>query len=87
MNETDYQEAITEIYQSYDAFYIENKYTEDGGTHKKEFDVLIEFVKNDERALRIINWIKHHYDCYYKIEADNSIEFYYLRNFIKEGRK
>ena len=79
--------AINEIQDSYDAFYILNKYGTDG-THKKEFDILFEFVKNDELGKNALNWIKHEYDCYYKNDYysnDKNSPFAYLEEFIKEA--
>ena len=58
-------EAVKEILNSYDAFYITNKYGDDG-THKEEFNLLKDYFKNDEVGLKALSWISHVYDCYYK---------------------
>ena len=77
--------ALEEIQNNYDAFYITNKYG-DNGTHKKEFDILKEVVGDDDLGLRAINWIKHQYDCYYKSNYIDNVEksaFDYLEEIIK----
>lgn len=76
--------AIEEIQNSYDAFYIENKYGD--GTHKKEFDILYEFAKDKEMTLRALNWIKGCYDCYYKNDYIDIKEtaFAYILKLIRE---
>jgi hypothetical protein len=76
--------ALKEIKNSYDAFYILNKYG-DKGTHKKEFDILNEVVKNDDLGKRALNWIKHEYDCYYKENYIDNVEksaFDYVEELI-----
>lgn len=65
MNKEVLIEAIDDLWNSYDAFYFENKYS-DHNTHQKEFDLLNKYFENDEIALKVINWIKYSYDCYYK---------------------
>jgi len=83
------KEALNEIYNNYDAFYIGNKYGGDEyKTHKKEFDILIDFVKNDEMGGRAVSWIMHEYDCYYKNEyADEKDDnaFNYLKKLIEKS--
>ena len=78
-------EALKEIQNNYDAFFMLNKYSDDG-THKKEFDILKKAVGDDELGLRAINWIKNEYDCYYKMDyVDNKDSaFDYLEKLIKE---
>jgi hypothetical protein len=80
--------ALNDIQDSYDAFYIANKYGDDG-THKKEFDILFKFVKDDDLGKRALNWIKHEYDCYYKEDYshDENSPFAYLEKLIKEGEE
>jgi hypothetical protein len=78
--------ALKEIQDNYDAFYILNKYG-DNGTHKKEFDILNDFIKDDDLGKRALNWIRHEYDCYYKDDYIDNIEksaFDYLEEIIKE---
>lgn len=82
-------EALDSILETYDAFYITNKYG-DNGTHELEFAVLLEYIftvndKPDELALRAIAWIKDCYDCYYKEnykDDSDDTAFSYLRKFI-----
>ena len=74
--------AIDALMNEYDAFLFVNKYGEN--THKKEFDLLIEYFKNDEIALKAINWIKYSYDYYYNDEyvEDENNAFAYLKNKV-----
>lgn len=76
-------EALKKIKDSYDAFYITNKYGP--GTHKEEFDILIKAIKDDGLGLRAINWLKHQYDCYYKDDyskENKKSAFYYLEELL-----
>jgi len=83
----DNEKMLKEIFEEYDAFFVENKYGE--GTHKKQFDTLKEVLKDDEMSMRALNWIHDCYDCYYKDEHKNHVDktkynersaFYYLQN-------
>lgn len=79
---------LNEIKDGYDAYYIENKYGEEG-THKEQFEKLREYLKDDEMSMIALNWISHRYDCYYKDDEDYNVEndsnpFYYLETKIKE---
>ena len=79
---------LDEIKDGYDAYYIENKYGEEG-THKEQFEKLREYLKDDEMSMRALNWISQCYDCYYKDDEDYNVEndsnpFYYLETKIKE---
>lgn len=73
--------ALDSIKDSYDAFYIANKYG-DNGTHDKEFELLSEL--KGELVPKALGWIKHQYDCYYKdkYKDESGSAFEYLRNLI-----
>lgn len=80
--------SLNEIKNGYDAYYIENKYSEET-THKEQFEKLREYLKDDGMSMRALNWISHCYDCYYKDDKFYNIEgdanpFYYLETKIKE---
>ena len=79
--ENKYQEALDSIKESYDAFYIENKYGTN--THLKEFELLSNL--KGEKVVNAINWIMFEYDCYYKDDYDdeNGTAFGYLRGLIE----
>lgn len=80
--------ALDEIKDTYDAFYITNKYDEENktGTHTKQFDLLSKELELplDRGALA---WIKWEYDCYYKKDYENeeNTPFGYVRNVIRNG--
>ena len=76
-------EALDDIKDIYDAFYIHNKYGEN--THQKQFDLLEKNLKGD-KVSNAIAWIKGCYDCYYKYEFEDETgtAFGYLRSLIKE---
>lgn len=81
--------AVEELFNHYDAFLIENKYSSieefEDNTHKKEFTMLINKFKNDETSMRAISWILNCYDCFYKNEfIDDKSAFAYLKRKIKE---
>lgn len=61
------EEALNSILRTYDAFYIENKYDR-GKTHKEEFEILEKTFEGDNYMLKVLNDIKHGYDCYYEEE-------------------
>ena len=80
--------ALDEIKESYDAFYIVNKY-DDGNTkntHKEQFALLSKELNLplDRGALA---WIKCEYDSYYKgdYEDETGSAFEYIRNLILKG--
>ena len=62
-----YKAALQSIMDSYDAFYIENKYGE-CITHKKEFELLESLATPDNKVKNALAWIKDKYDCFYKEE-------------------
>ena len=74
-----YKEAINNLKNGYDAFYLENKYG--CGTHEKEFEYLSTLFEKAENALA---WIKDCYDCYYKDELPYGNAFDYLESLVKE---
>lgn len=80
--------ALDEIKDSYDAFFIGNKYDDDNtkNTHKEQFALL---SKELELPLNrgALAWIKYEYDCYYKGEYENEsgTAFGYIRNIILNG--
>lgn len=81
--------AIDELFNNYDAFFINNKYSStenlEDNTHEKEFKLLIDKFKNDEISMRAIKWILNCYDCYLKDEfMDDGTAFEYLRRKIRE---
>lgn len=79
-----YEEALDKIKNSYDAFFIQNKYG-DKGTHDEEFNLLASLpeLSLDKGALC---WIKYEYDCYYKDEYADEIgtAFEFVRNICKK---
>lgn len=80
----EYLKAVDSLLDSYDAYYIANKYDEKNNTHKKEFKMLIDLFENSEMDLRAIQWIHNCYDCYYKsqYENDEKSPFAYLKASI-----
>ncbi len=74
------EEALNRIIDSYDAYYVENKYGK--GTHEEEFELLSQ-LKGD-KVSNAIAWIRDCYDCYYKEDYinDDSSAFAYLRSLI-----
>ncbi len=77
---------LLEIWTSYDAYYIGNKYGEEN-THKEQFERLRELLKSDEASYKTLNWISQYYDSYYKNEYDlknRDNPFYYLQCKINE---
>lgn len=85
-----YLNALEEILNNYDAFFINNKYGDmKENTHKEQFELLISLFKDDELSMRAINWIKNCYDCYYKseVENDDNTAFGHLKKEImKKGK-
>lgn len=79
-------EAIDNLFNSYDAYLINNKYGSiEGNTHEKEFKILIDRFKNDEMSMKAINWILNCYDYYYKDEfSDDKSAFAFLKNRLEE---
>lgn len=79
-----YEEAIEKVVESYDAFYILNKYDPEKGTHVEEFALLEDLIPHGEKVANALSWIKHQYDCYYKEEVDTAEgPFEYLRSIAK----
>ena len=72
------KEAINNLKNEYDAFFIENKYGK--GTHNDEFE-LLSTLKGDKVA-NALAWIKDCYDCYYKDELAKGNAFDYLESLI-----
>lgn len=83
MSKEELLKALDEIKESYDAYFILNKYGTN--THQKQFDLLEQNVKGDKMP-STLNWIKHRYDCYYKDEFkdEKGTAFGYIRNLINE---
>ena len=81
-----FEEALDKIKNSYDAFYIENKYGK--GTHNKEFELLATLpdLSLEKGALC---WIKYQYDCYYKedYEDEKGTAFEFIRKICREHDK
>ena len=75
-----YKEAINNLKNEYDAFFIENKYGE--GTHNDEFE-LLSTLKGDKVA-KALGWIKDCYDFFYKDELEEGNAFDYLESLIGE---
>ena len=84
MNKEELLKALDEIKEHYDAYYLGNKYGFNN-SHQKQFDLLEQNVKGDKMP-NALNWIKHCYDCYYKVEFkdETGTAFEYIRNLIKE---
>lgn len=82
----EYLKAVDNLLDSYDAYYIVNKYDLKNNTHKKEFEMLIDLFKDSEMNLRAIQWIHNCYDCYYKNQYENDEEspFNYLKESINK---
>ena len=80
-------EALRRIYETYDAFYLTNKYgSPNDGTHGEEFKTL-EKVCVSDKAKHALSFIRFNYDCYYKNEIsfdEKTSVFGYLANYIKE---
>lgn len=79
-----YEEALDNIKNSYDAFFIQNKYG-DNGTHDEEFKLLASLPElNLEKGA--LCWIKYEYDCYYKdsYADEKDTAFEYIRNICKK---
>lgn len=86
MNKEELLKTLDEIKESYDAYYILNKYGTN--THQKQFDLLEKNLKGDKLP-SALNWIKHRYDCYYKDEFkdESGTAFGYIRNLINEVKE
>lgn len=87
MNAKEMLEALKKIKEEYDAYYILNKYGEEG-THKEAFEKLRNFLKKDDMSIKALTWISHCYDCYYKNEEEYNVKnitnpFYYLERQIE----
>lgn len=84
--EKNYEKALDEIKDEYDAFYIANKYESDvtKTTHGTQFAKLLE-LKGD-KVTNAVHWIAREYDCYYKNEYENEDDtaFGYLRELCKK---
>lgn len=80
-NKENLLKALDEIKNSYDAFFISNKYGKN--THQEQFDLLSKELNLplDRGALA---WIKYEYDSYYKgdYEDEAGSAFEYIRNLI-----
>lgn len=81
-----FEEALDKIKNSYDAFYIENKYGK--GTHEKEFELLAT-LPNLSLEKGALCWIKYQYDCYYKedYEDEKGTAFEFVRKNCREHDK
>ena len=85
MNREDYINAVDDLLNDYDAYYFINKYDDlKNNTHKSQFELLINLLKDDEMSMKAISWIKNCYDCYYKKQYENDEEspFAYLKGSI-----
>lgn len=85
-----YLEAIEDLINEYDAYYIMNKYGEllsEECTHYEQFKLLKEFVKDDEIGNNALKSIRYNYDCYYKEEVSSNKDtaFSYLKEFIENN--
>ena len=80
--------ALDEIKDSYDAFFIVNKYDDDNtkNTHKEQFALLSKELNLPLNKGALV-WIKYEYDCYYKgyYEDETGSAFEYIRNLILKG--
>ncbi len=86
MNKEELLKALDEIKESYDAYYIENKYGTN--THQRQFDLLEQNVKGDLMQAAL-GWIKDCYDCYYKddFKDESGSAFEYIRQQINEVKE
>lgn len=80
---------LDKIIDSYDAFYMINKYSGeslDGNTHKEEFLELLDYFKDDTLTKSAICWMLDCYDCYYKNDYlnDDQSAIVYLKNKLEE---
>ena len=80
--------ALDEIKDGYDAFFIGNKFDDDNikNTHKEQFALLSKEL-NLSLNKGALAWIKCEYDCYYKgdYEDETGTAFEYIRNLILKG--
>lgn len=83
----EYLKAVDELMDSYDAFYVMNKYGElDKNTHGTQLSMLYELLNNDDMAMLALYWIQYSYDCFYKEEVEGNADnpFNYLREQISK---
>ncbi len=79
MNKEKLEKALDDLFNNYDAFYIDNKYG--NNTHKEQFELLSQL--KGEKVQNAIGWIKDCYDCYYKDDyKGDETAFAYLRSLI-----
>lgn len=73
----EYLTALSEIYNSYDAFYITNKYGDsEECTHAKQFKLL--YTVKGDLVQRAVYWIRKNWDCAYRNDeqpAGNPFEY------------
>ena len=83
MNKIELLKALEEIKESYDAFYLANKYGD--CTHKEQFEKLSQ-VKGLSLETGALAWVRYEYDCYYKneFEDERGTAFEYIRNLINK---
>lgn len=83
MSKYELLKALDEIKESYDAFYIENKYG--NCTHKEQFEKLSQ-VKGLSIEKGALAWIRYEYDCFYKneFEIETGTAFEYIRDLINK---
>jgi len=82
MNQIKLLLSLKEIKESYDAFFVLNKYGE--GTHEEQFEVLQKHFKNDRLSSNALRWIRDNYDCYRIDRQDKSGPFYHLEQKLKK---
>lgn len=84
MEKEKYLKYINNLIESYDAYYVINKYSDlDKTTHATEFIELTKLLENNEQALNALGWIRNCYDCYYKKELDEEENQDNAFNFLK----
>jgi len=82
-----YEKAINEIAETYDAFYIENKYGNGGGTHQKYFETLKDLIPYGDKVENALDWIMNEYDSYDQDIFDTeSGPFEYLRRIVRDNK-
>lgn len=90
----DYLKALHSLLDTYDAFYLMNKYGDLEGdlknnTNREDFILLRDLIKEENKVLEALYWILNCYDCYYKedIVSEGDTAFSYLEYIIEEKFK
>ena len=84
MNKEKLYQALEDLYNEYDAYYITNKYgSAQDNTHKEQFELLSKL--QGEKVALALKWIRNCYDCYYKDDyLKDADAFLYLKEVIAQ---